>query len=661
MKKTIFFCLVCMIGIMVNNADAAIGNTSVAKWKDNKSGAFSLELDDSMLSHADYAIPNFIKRGLVGTFWVNPALSRYGYGIETWESLVSRTGMELCAHSMNHIGASDFEEADYEVGESCRTIWSLNPPGKSKLLLFLSGGGTTWPSGYREKIAGKYPLIGSRGGGKRYGGPDNAEAMTAYAQKAIDDGIWHSAVTHGAGPHAEYLAYETSSYEGLLDYLASVKDQLWIGTSGDIHKYVQERESANVSVLESTNSVIRLDLTSDKDPGLYDYPLTLITEVPANWSYCHVSQGNLQSIHPVKSGVVQYEAIPGRGVITLKSSQMDLTPPSIPVVRDGTGTDIGYTLYTTQISANWDAASDAESGISRYWYRIGTTPGGAEVLDWIDNGLERSVTATRTNLSLIRGEKYYVTVKVVNGVGLSSEGISDGQTVNVTPNYIVFSEDFDTGYFSQWDELNTKGGYSTNEITVSDGAAHAGSYGIECHIRPERTNNIFLAKNNVTEFNDVFTRFYFKLSSDFTIPAENGNIQLMRLTDSDGDFVAGVYISSTNTAPYIYVLCSDNTGQRVMLPCSISYTPGIISISLDTWHCVDVRTRANAGKGGTELWVDGVRKGCISNRFTDGKGVRNLYIGVPDISSRGISGYVYIDDITVSDSYLRPPYPSVTK
>jgi len=60
---------------------------------------------------------------------------------------------------------------------------------------------------------------------------------------------------------------------------------------------------------------------------------------------------------------------------------IDPSPPSAPAnVRDGTGTDIATTGSTTQLSANWDAATDAESGISGYQYAIGTSAGGTQIL-----------------------------------------------------------------------------------------------------------------------------------------------------------------------------------------------------------------------------------------------------------------------------------------
>jgi len=657
MKKVIFLFIVSIFSssFIIDYNYAAVGNTAVAKWKDNKAGAYSLRFDDSMMSHHDHTIPNLIKRGLVGSFFINPGLNRYGYGINTWESLVSRTGIELCPHSMNHYGAADFEEADYEIGDAFRTVWKLNPPDKSKMYPFSRGGGTIWPSGYLEAIQNKYPSFDYGKEALRYNRTDDANELIAFAKNAMDNSAWHTLLTHGTGPNLEWLGLEVSNFEALLDYLASVKDKLWVGNIGDIYKYTIERKSAKVTVLESNDKVIRLNLTSEFDPELYDYPLTLITDVIPEWKNCHISQGKLQTIHPVNKGRVLYEAIPNRGDILLKNSSMDYSPPSGMIVRDGTGEDIDASPYTTKISANWNEAKDEESGISRCWYKIGTTAGGSEVLDWIDNGLERSFTTSRTNFSLIRGEKYYITVKTVNGVGLSTESCSNGFTVNTTPNCISFIENFDNGYLSQWEEKHTKTGFQTNEIYISDQAAHTGRYGILCDIKEKQTNTPYIAKHNITEFEDVFTRLYFKLSQDFTIPVDNGSIQILKLTDFNGRFIAGVYIGySKSYGLHIYALCQDNSGSTDALPGGgYAYPLRFIKIEIDKWHKIDIRTIAHNGKGGAEIWINGIRKGCIVNRFTSNMVIKNLYIGALNISDKNISGKIFFDDIVVSDSYLK--------
>jgi hypothetical protein len=111
----------------------------------------------------------------------------------------------------------------------------------------------------------------------------------------------------------------------------------------------------------------------------------------------------------------------------------DTTPPgNISTVNDGTGTDIDSTSLTVQLSANWTAATDWESSISKYWYAIGDTPGSTGVAGWTDNGNVTNVT--RSSLALTIGTTYYFTVKAENGVSLQSNpASSDGQWVGATP------------------------------------------------------------------------------------------------------------------------------------------------------------------------------------------------------------------------------------
>jgi hypothetical protein len=624
-------------------------------WKDNKDGAFTLRFDDSMLSHDDHTFPALISRGLVASFFINPATDRYGYGIDTWESLASRSGMEICPHTMNHTGAADFEEADYEIGESFRIVWKLNPPDKSRLYPFSRGGGTTWPSGYRETVEKKYPIAPYRSVAISYDGGDTARELIAFAKKAMEDNAWHTILTHGTGPNLEWLGFEVSNFEALLDYLVSVKEKLWIGTAGDIYKYVIERNFAKVGIIEETTSHIRIHLSTGVDVSLFDYPLTLITEVPESWNFCHVSQGEFQGIYPVQSGKVMYEAFPGKGEIKLTGSTMDTSAPGKIEVRDGTADDIDISINTHSLSANWDAAEDAESGIRRYWYKIGTTPGGAEVLDWIDNGMVRSFITSRTDFSLIRGERYYVSVKAVNGVGLISESISDGFEVELTPDHISFRENFDNGYLSQWNEKHTRIGSQKNIIYISGEAAYSGSYGIQCHLQEGENNSPYLAKHDITDFEDIFTRVYFQVSSDFTLSEESGSIQIMELRDESGEYVAGVYIGyNASKGLYIYGACLDNTGYRTSLPGIRSdYPLSYVPIEKEKWLRVDIRTIAHKGKGGAEFWLNGMRKGCITNRYTDGKKVNSLYIGAINVPDASVAGDIYFDDITISDSFLK--------
>lgn len=116
--------------------------------------------------------------------------------------------------------------------------------------------------------------------------------------------------------------------------------------------------------------------------------------------------------------------------------QVDWTAPNAVSVNDGSGADIQTITSTTQLSANWTAATDPHSNVAAYWYAIGTTPSSTNVVNWTNNGLNISVT--HNGLSLVNGQTYYVRIKTVNGAGLESMPVSsNGQTVDIGTNVQV--------------------------------------------------------------------------------------------------------------------------------------------------------------------------------------------------------------------------------
>jgi hypothetical protein len=182
----------------------------------------------------------------------------------------------------------------------------------------------------------------------------------------------------------------------------------------------------------------------------------------------------------------------------------DTTPPSAPAaVRDGVGSDISSTRSTTQLSANWDDATDPESGIFLYYYAIGTSLWGTNTVGWTDNGNNKSVT--RTGLTLAVGVTYYFSVKAENVQGLQgSAGNSDGQFVKAlgpnlalskptvvssteSPTYVggrAVDGNATTGWASAWSDpqwiyVNLGQLYSLNYVILKWETAYGKAYQIQ--------------------------------------------------------------------------------------------------------------------------------------------------------------------------------------
>jgi N-acetyl-anhydromuramyl-L-alanine amidase AmpD len=111
---------------------------------------------------------------------------------------------------------------------------------------------------------------------------------------------------------------------------------------------------------------------------------------------------------------------------------VDWTPPSnILTVNDGDASDISTVNTTDSLRSNWTPSGDANSGIVRYWYSIGTAPGSTNTLGWTSNWAATAVTAK--TLSLVQNTIYYFNVRSENGAGmLSSIASSNGQKVDTT-------------------------------------------------------------------------------------------------------------------------------------------------------------------------------------------------------------------------------------
>lgn len=107
---------------------------------------------------------------------------------------------------------------------------------------------------------------------------------------------------------------------------------------------------------------------------------------------------------------------------------VDWTPPTDVFVNDGTGPDIDTSYAINQLSANWTSSNDPHSGITGYYYCIGTSPGDSDVVNWTFNWAQTSISVNNNNLT--PGQLYYFSVKAQNGAGLlSNPQNSDGQVI----------------------------------------------------------------------------------------------------------------------------------------------------------------------------------------------------------------------------------------
>ena len=315
-------------GTAATSARQQYGDPQVMKFKDGKSAAFSMQFDDSMETQADFAIPEMNKRGLVGTFFINPATDRYGRRRQTWEVVCPEHGHELANHTLRHKGAADYQEADREIGECARHIWKLYPQ-KSRLRPFLSGGGTTWGISQAERgeLMDKYYLFRAP---RRTSISDESQnnRPVVQAREAMEKGQWGLVGFHGIG--GQWISTSEKAFVEMLDFLVENRDRLWTGTTGDVYRYTQQRDAVKkVSLTDVSEGSFRIAIECDQDKvktygrpfaELYDMPLTVQVSVPPSWKQFVVKQMSRE----VKGEVVNVD---GRPV-----ARLDVRPNVEPAV-----------------------------------------------------------------------------------------------------------------------------------------------------------------------------------------------------------------------------------------------------------------------------------------------------------------------------------------
>jgi sugar lactone lactonase YvrE len=94
----------------------------------------------------------------------------------------------------------------------------------------------------------------------------------------------------------------------------------------------------------------------------------------------------------------------------------DTTPPPQPMITACAGGT------PDNLSASWEA-HDPDSGITLNSYAIGSSPGGTDVVNWTNTA---EASFTRSGLSLIAGQVYYISVRARNAGGLWSEAATAG-------------------------------------------------------------------------------------------------------------------------------------------------------------------------------------------------------------------------------------------
>ncbi len=298
-------------------------SVQIATWQNNKKAVLLLYFDDSTRGQATFGVPIMIEHGLVGTWFVNPGSDNFKMYENVWLQDAIAGGQELANHTMNHQGAANDAEADYEIGEAARIIWAARgEQPNDTLIAFNRGGGTGWDNVDLEGILTKYHQIDR----VHPGVPVNMIGQTVHQQwtadqmlENVDDALAQQTVMmlsfHGIAANKGEKDYGNGAvwveeFRDFAERVEQMKDDFWSAGYIDFFKYLEERRHSTAKLLEYDGSIYAIELTTTLEEKYYNEPLTLNVQMPSGFEGFHVCRSGKELDYEIINDQVVINAEP---------------------------------------------------------------------------------------------------------------------------------------------------------------------------------------------------------------------------------------------------------------------------------------------------------------------------------------------------------------
>ena len=325
------------------------GEASVCLWEDDKLTAFDFNQDDNNVAdqpgfrevakrYGVKATFNLITYNIDGVFNSgNGSTGGWGAGgkWDDWKKAKSE-GFHIASHTYMHLEDWILKDGwpglDFEAAESKHMLDS-HLGQNTKVFVYPGGGTPEMDYLFRYKLPTEHSVnflrpsavkyyAAARGGSN--GSPINQANMIDYfsigttqlpemkldLDKMLDPAPnnkfyrgWLNIFIHGLLLERWDSNPMWMGYRKVFDWVDKHRDDLWIGFMDDIALYGEERDTATLKTTSADSSKIVLNLTSQMEPAIFDYPLTIKVRLLDSWKDVKATQSG----KPVPVQVITHE------------------------------------------------------------------------------------------------------------------------------------------------------------------------------------------------------------------------------------------------------------------------------------------------------------------------------------------------------------------
>lgn len=353
-------------------------NYTIARWQGFKTAAISYTWDDLTKKQLSDALPLYNKYGFKMTF--NVVIN----WTSDWNALntAANNGHEVACHTVTHVKLStaSVSTQDTELKNAQATINSNITSTKCVTVAYpecVIGDRTTISKYF---IAGRtcdglinnyspsdFYKIGAYICGNT--GVNTPSDLNKIANDAYSQGGWGVYLFHGINADGGYSPIESSVLDSHLSNMNTNKDKYWVGTFGEVAKYIKERNAASLTETTITADSLQTVIADNLDNTIYTAQLTVRRAMPTGWAGARVYLGKtlINSTTSVVNNVtyVTFNIAPDKGTIYIANTAPKVVPG--PVV---TATPIDLIAGWNMIGCPIKGSTSIATALSGIWANV---------------------------------------------------------------------------------------------------------------------------------------------------------------------------------------------------------------------------------------------------------------------------------------------------
>jgi hypothetical protein len=372
-------------------AQVAVGY-QVGTWYQFKTAAISYTLDDNCSNQIPVALPLFDQYNYKVTF--NTVIT----WSPNWAGLLkaSNNGHEIASHTMTHptsLATLTLAQQDTELGQSQSTINTNIPNAKCVTVAYPNcniGDLTTIKKYY---IAGRicsgqiipsspsdfYNLSSIITGNT--GSVQTAANLNSKVDAAKSSKGWCVFLTHGIDNDGGYSPTQSTEIKSHLTYVNTNNADFWVGTFGNVVKYIKERNASSLTETAITSDSLKLVIADNLDNTIYNVPISIRRTLPSGWQNPKIYMNGKVAAATVSvisgTSYIVFDAVPDQGNIYLVNTKTTTTtaPPSVTTPVTYCVGSTATTLTATGTALKWYTALTGGSALASAPVPATTTAG----------------------------------------------------------------------------------------------------------------------------------------------------------------------------------------------------------------------------------------------------------------------------------------------